>query len=142
MIKLKTWFYAPIARGWALLAFLILTIGIAFAVNSVYQNSIADKKEILAARAAIVQSGRSVTVVGCNRDFKTITALRTVLQASQEVQRASFERGEITRQRFEEASTFNKEQILNLILPDCREAITAVTSNPDATVGIPEPLHP
>lgn len=112
------WYTASMYRGNALLAFLVLTLAMGYVIASI-QTTANDYRENLA---------RAV-VTGCNRDFKTTTALKGILVASRESTRA-----QSTDTKRSEA--FYKEQIEKLILPDCRIVAKLVRQ----TTGIVDPV--
>lgn len=122
-------------RNSALAGFLVLAGGIG---GSIYASS----KDSDEGRSAIVQSGRIVAVDGCNRDFTTIQRLRNVLLASQAFQRRAFEAGRITADQYAEAAGFYQEQLAGLPLPDCRDARTIITDDPNKPKAVPDPKYP
>lgn len=94
------------------------------------------------AREAIVQSGRAVSVDGCNRDFQTINALRGILTAAQSERARALKRGEISPQQFQRAQEFYHQQLANLQLPDCEQSREILTDEKDRAPLVPQPLRP
>lgn len=136
-------------RRQALVGYLFLLIGVSVALINQHDTSTAQHNETLARRAqatdqrhAIVQSGRTVAVEGCNRDFKTITGLRGILISSQSILKQNYKNGLMNRKQYTQATGFYDDQLKKLALPDCRIAREVVTDNPDMTTQIPVPLHP
>lgn len=105
-------------RRRALTGFIVLVL--AFLASSVFLSREVDEraKQDNRISTAIVQSGNSVSVTGCNRDFITAQRLQAVLHVFQ-----------LPGRRL-------------IALPDCREA-NNVTLNPDSATGVPppEPLY-
>jgi hypothetical protein len=132
--KFSTWFHAPIVRGWALLGFVVLTFGILGAIT-------ASSNQAKDSRNAVVQSGRAVSVAGCNRDFINARSVRGVLIAAQAQTRLNEKRGIITASQAADAQAFYDEQLARLTLPDCRKAMKIVTGDPNKTTKIPTPLY-
>lgn len=93
-------------------------------------------------REAIVQSGKVVSISGCNRDFQTIKSLRGVLISAQTFQIKALERGDISQAQFDRAQTYYDDQLAKLTLPDCRVAGEILTSETDEIPQVPVPLHP
>jgi hypothetical protein len=121
-------------RKSAVIGFLILLLGIGF---NIWDN----KQQGEHSRHAIVNSGRVVSVAGCNRDFHTITATRGVLIAAKKNVRAQEKAGRFTKDQADDAVTFYNTQLGKLTLPDCRLARTIVTDDPDKLRPIPTPLY-
>jgi hypothetical protein len=119
----------------AVVAFLILLTGLGW---SLY----AQGKDSSEGRTAIVQSGRAISVDGCNRDFRTIGKVRDVFMRSALFLRAQYDRGDITLAAYERGVAYYSQQLATFPLPDCRAALTIVTDDPNATVRVPVPLHP
>ncbi len=101
------WYIQDIHRGNALLAFLILALGIAFSLYQVERRSNESSR-------AIVVSSKSLTIFGCNRDFRTILILRDILA----------------------------EEGKRLILPDCRKSLGVLTDDPNKISTFPPALSP
>lgn len=93
-------------------------------------------------REAIVESGKVVSVAGCNRDFNTITALRGVLTNARSFQDAALKRGDITQAQYGRAQVYYDEQLKALKLPDCRDAEAILTSEKGEVPPAPKPLYP
>lgn len=140
--KFLVWWHTPIARGWAMTSFLILAIGLALAVDGIHDQDVAGRKAGIEARTTIVNSGRAISVSGCNRDFRFGTTVRGVLQASRAQTQRALDRGDITPARAERAMKFYSDQLANLQLPDCRDALKILTDDPDQPLVIPKPLYP
>lgn len=119
----------------ATIGFVVLALGTitTYAIAANYNND---------ARQTIVDSGRQVAVVGCNRDFKSTTELRNILHNSGEQQAAALEAGDISQGQYERSQRYLRDALKRLALPDCRIALGAVTQDPDAKVVIPPPLFP
>lgn len=125
------------AQG-AILGFLILLFGIGY-------NFVDYREASNDSRAAIVQSGKTVAVDGCNRDFNSISALRGLLTSAQAAQAEAVKRGDIpkpTPERQKLADDFYADQLKKIELPDCREAEKVLTDDPDIAPEIPEPRYP
>lgn len=122
------------ARG-ALVGFLILL------ASNIYVWSFSNRNNS-DSRSAIVQSGKVVSVAGCNRDFNTITALRGVLTNARAFQDAALKRGDITREQFDRAQDYYDQQLSALKLPDCRKAERILTSDTGDVPPAPVPLYP
>lgn len=95
-----------------------------------------------AQRDQIVLSGSAIAVDGCNRDFKTIQGLRSILIASRDFQAAALKRGDITQAQYDVALEFYGRNLRAIPLPDCRVAGKILTSDPDAKVRVPQPSYP
>lgn len=133
--RFVAWFYSPIARGWALLAFGVLAFGIGLAIQSVEKSS--DQ-----AQRAIVNSGRVISVAGCNRDYEFTGVIRAQLAASRRQIERARTRGDLSNARARENDEFFATQLALIKRPDCREAVRVVTDNPDnIRIGIPPPLY-
>lgn len=117
----------------ALTGFLILLLGIGVVTKL-------DSDRGAAAREAIVDSGRAVAVLGCNRDFRTQQQVRGVLEASITRSQRRLEAGEITPNEHARQEEFLRAQLAQLPLPDCR--LATITDDPNEEVMVPEPLHP
>jgi hypothetical protein len=119
----------------ALAGFLILLTGIGAAIHL-------GDNQANNARRAVVGSGRAVSVAGCNRDFDTITRVRSILLASEAFQAKQHRAGKITDEQFKAAKDFYQDQLSGLPLPDCREAAHILTDDPTKRVIIPVPRYP
>lgn len=93
-------------------------------------------------RTAIVQSGRAVSVSGCNRDFVTTERFRNLLLRGQAAQKRALADGDITQRQYELGTKFYERELRLTPLPDCRESLEVVTDDPDAEIVVPEPLYP
>lgn len=137
----------------ALVGFTILTLGLLYAVHT---NSADEAKQrqrdnaaatqrradAVEARHAIVKSGRAVAVAGCNRDYRTIRKVRLVFIASKAETLNARLRGDINQRQFRRSERFYNAQLRSFPLPDCREARTIITDDPNHTTHIPTPLYP
>lgn len=119
----------------ATVAFGLLFAGVSF---SIYAQS----HDSEAGRTQIVNSGRAVSVDGCNRDFGTIGGLRSILISSRDFQDSALKRGDISRTQHDRALEFYEHNLRSIPLPDCRKAEEILTDDPNARVTIPVPLHP
>lgn len=128
-------------RNANLAGFLILLAGVGGGFYTQGQDRSAADSKATEQRIAIVDSGRAVSVAGCNRDFKTISKLRGILIRGQEFQRAAFERGDISIEVYERGTAYYQQQLGTLPVPDCRKAAKVLTSDPNAPIRVPEPLH-
>lgn len=121
-------------RG-ALVGYFVLFLGIL----AMYQNgqSTSDSE-----RAAIVQSGRVIAVDGCNRDFKTNERVRNLILAAQELTNQQIAKGKVTPEEAQQARDYYNSQLAGLVLPNCTEAETLLTDDPNAVIDVPTPLKP
>ena len=94
------------------------------------------------ARKAIIDTGRIISVDGCNRDFKSRQEIREVLLRSKEFQDGALERGDITKSEYQRAIEFYDERLEALPLPDCRKSETILSDDPDEVPAKPTPLYP
>lgn len=128
MQKFKDWFHYPIARGYALSAFLILAIGIAFSLAAIGGQSNRGFQDNRESRKALIVSGRAVAVVACNRNYDTIKVLRDILIAAKAG--GNNERG----------AEFYDTALKNLKLPDCRDVLTTLSDDVNQGIKTPKPL--
>jgi hypothetical protein len=105
----------------ALIGYVILLVG----SLGMYLNGQSISKE---ERQSIVQSGTAVAVESCNRDFRTIGALRGVLIASRDFQVESLRRGDIPRGQYDRAREYYRTQLAALPQPDCRVSRDLLTA--------------
>lgn len=120
----------------ALAGFVILAIGIIVAFWSGSHRAAGE-------RDTIVKTGRIVSVSGCNRDFVTITKLRSLLSSAKASVVQNGKAGLYSKDRVHEAVVFYDRQLSQLKLPDCRVARTIVTDDPSkADTKVPVPLYP
>lgn len=126
----------------AIVGYILLMLGVlaAFQVNN--NDRSARRVEAAKSREAIVLSGRAVAVSGCNRDYKSIAALRGVLIASKTFQQRQVRDGFISAETFERARKFYDTQLMALQLPDCRDAESLLTDDPDDPIPHIPPLFP
>jgi hypothetical protein len=94
------------------------------------------------ARKAIVDTGRIVSVSGCNRDYEDRVAVRKVLIASKDFTKNAFERLNLTPEELQLRLDFYDDQLADLPLPDCRQARNVVSDDPTKVPAFPEPLYP
>lgn len=122
------------AKG-ALVGFVILLagVGLAFREGTLRANG---------ARDAIVRSGSVIAVDGCNRDFRSISNLRGIIDNSR-TQLKSYERdGTISHEQYLRGLAEIDKQLKTYPLPDCRKADDVLTANPNKVPEAPVPLHP
>lgn len=122
-------------RNQALVGYVIVLIAVI--VNFGIQQADND-----AAQKAIVQSGQVVAVDGCNRDFNTAGLTRGVLMSAKKSVQRQLKAGVATPDQAKRATDFYNDQLQKYQQPDCRPVANILTSNPDAPVKIPVPLHP
>jgi hypothetical protein len=115
--------------------FVILLLGLVLCVY-VVQNYDA------AARRAIVDSGRAISVSSCNRDFDSISKDRNLLQRGRENIQQQYAAKDITETAYRRSIAFYDRELREYRLPDCREALDVVTDNPNAPIFIPRPRYP
>lgn len=121
--------------------FVVAVLGIGGAFYTQGQDRAAADKAATAGREAIVQSGRAVSVSGCNRSFRLTDKLRGILARGQDFQREALKRGDISPETFARATAYYEQQLAELPLPDCREAEEVVTDDPNQPILVPEPLY-
>lgn len=109
---------------------------LAFLGNVLYSNHISAES-----RDQVIRSGDLVAVDGCNRDFRSTTAVRGVLVASKGFIRQSVRRGALSQEEASVRLAFYDSLLDDLPLPDCRKADDVLTDDPDAQVAIPQPLY-
>lgn len=122
------------SRG-AILGFLILLGGIG--VVQITQNH-----ENQDAQKALVQSGRVVAVDGCNRDFKYVERIRSLLGRLSDANKQAYEAGGITGEQYARAQAFYKSEMARQKLPDCRRAEQVLSDDPEKPINPPTPLYP
>jgi hypothetical protein len=118
----------------ALAGFITLAIGLLLAVGL-------QQHDAQQSRDAVVTSGRTVSVVGCNRDYNTINALRSILVSSREQIDQYVQDGQITQAQADRQKKLTNEFLKTLPLPDCRSALTILTDNPNDLGRVPTPLY-
>jgi hypothetical protein len=126
--KVIRWYTQDIHRGSALLAFLVLAFGIAFALAAVEGQSNRGFQDNRESRKALIVSGRAVAVVACNRNYDTIKVLRDILIAAKAGE--SNERG----------AEFYDTALKNLKLPDCRDVLMTLSDDVNQGIKTPKPL--
>lgn len=100
-------------------------------------------------RQAIVASGRTVSVDGCNRDFRDKEDFIDLLTRLKQANSDAFKRlppplKADAQQRYEDSQDFYNDEIKTASAerPDCRKAAEVVTSDPNADVAKIVPLYP
>lgn len=126
-----------VLRNWVIggtIAFVLILIGliVAFHVDAQHNEE---------SRKAIVNSGRAVSVAGCNRDYDSIQKLRGIIIASRPQLKTYYEEGSLTRAQYLRALDNIQKQLKDYPLPDCRRSLKVLTDDEDATVVIPEPKY-
>ncbi len=125
-----------------LLAYLLLAGAMAFGLAQL-QNVIAEQRALsMEGRKAIVESGNTIAVDSCNRDYQSRLEIRRVITADLEQQKALLKAGEISPRRFEIFKQFYADRLRGLPLPDCRKAAQVLTSDPNTEPRVPIPLYP
>ncbi len=119
----------------AALGYFVLMAGVA---GTYWNGQTVSKSE----RDAIVNTGKVVTVAGCNRDFVLITSVLGILSASQAQVELAEKRGVLTAPEAAARVAFFSEQIDKLRLPDCRRSVQILSTDPGRKASVPTPLHP
>jgi hypothetical protein len=119
----------------ARIGFLLLLVGIASAIGLA-------RYDATVSREAIVNSGRAIAVVGCNRDFDSNERLRGLLERARDASTVEWRRGRIPTDRYESAKRFYRDELAKLPQPDCRKALRTVTDDPTRPIVIPAPKYP
>ena len=128
-------------RRQALLGFLSLFAGLMIAVAI-------QQRDSSNAREAIVQSGTVVAVEGCNRDFKQDMRSRRTYVRARNATVAAHRTGLSSQSpgQYRAALAFYDGEIgdIDKDLPDCREDLTIITTDPSSQKKpvIPPPLYP
>lgn len=127
-------FYRWVRRATAGFAALLVGVGV---------NSKLDRDRANDSRAALVKSGRIVSVDGCNRDFKLYQSIRQVFQRSLAALSAQHDNGLITDAEFARSKAFYEQQLEQFNPPDCRVTRSLLTDDPErAEQPVPRPLYP
>lgn len=122
-------------RTGALTGFVILTLGLLGAVGvSEHHNA--------KARQAVLDSGRAVAVVGCNRDFQQGAELRAIIKQGRDQIQQYVQEGTLTQAQADRSIKASNEALERLPLPDCRRVGDQLTSDPDEDIRVPEALYP
>lgn len=122
-------------RKWATIGYVTLVLGLIF-VQQVGNNT--SEKE----RSAIVDSGRAVSVDGCNRDYREDVRIRDVFLTSQSIVKARLKAGESPDPANDrKVIQFYDAQLAAFELPDCRKAESLLTSDPDKFVPNIDPFY-
>ena len=108
-------------RRSALAGFLVLAIGIGIALFETQHQ--ADRS-----RAAVVASGKTVAIEGCNRDYERDVKFRFLLQRLKDSARAN---KTATAEQKATAVAFYDAQLKRFVLPDCRKSESLLTDDPD-----------
>ncbi len=122
-------------RNNAIIGFLLLLFGLGYVQWRAMESAVES-------RDAIVKSGRVVSVSGCNRDYRSLTALRGTLKASRRFTVNAGKQGVIGPSEVATRLAFYDAQLDRLRLPDCRVAAKVVTDDPKDIGDVPVPLHP
>lgn len=93
-------------------------------------------------REAIVESGRVVSVDGCNRDYETIATLRDEIEASKDRTLKLVKEGTLTEAQAMRSINETDDFLERYVLPDCRKAEEVLTSDPDQVNRVPKPKYP
>lgn len=118
---------------------LIAYIAVAFALGA---NIAIDRERAGDARAALVNSGRIVSVDGCNRDFRLYQKVRAVFLRSLDAITQQRNSGLITQAQYLRAKNFYETELSNFALPDCRITENLLTADPaKADQPTPQPLY-
>lgn len=126
-------------RNRALQGFAILLAGLMI-LTFLQQQETSDARAARdAQQKALVQSGRAVSVDGCNRDFVTAQSFRATITRLKE---ATDSRADQTPEARRTAVAFYQGVLDISPLPDCRKAETVITDNPAAPVRIVRPYFP
>lgn len=112
--------------------YLFLLFGIGYAIY--YSGHSADE-----ARSSIVNSGRAVSVSGCNRDYDTISILRSEIAKGRKTLRQYYDEGLLTRAQYRRGIRSTRRILKRYTVPDCYAAKQVITDDPDAVIVIPEP---
>lgn len=119
----------------ALIGYIVLGGGIiaGFFVNQDHNNN---------TREAVVDSGQAVAIESCNRDYNQTFELRSLIERSLAQIETAEKAGRFTSEEATQQRQNLKRALRRLKLPDCREVRGALTSDPNADIQIPVPLHP
>lgn len=95
-------------------------------------------------RSAVVNSGRVVSVEGCNRDYRSAEAFVNLLERLRDSTISQHKQHKIDDARYRAGLEFYSAEIARAKgrLPDCREAETTLTADPDADLRNLKPLYP
>lgn len=124
-----------IRRRPALIGYIVLGGGIigGFLVNQDHNNE---------TRQAVVDSGQAVAIESCNRDYNQTFELRRLIDKSYAQIEQALKDDRISPEAAAQQRANLAEALDRLVLPDCREVRGALTSDPDADIEVPVPLHP
>lgn len=126
-------------RNRAVQGFVILVLGL-MTLTYFQAKETADARAARdAQQKALVQSGRAVAVDGCNRDFVTAQGFRATISRLKE---ATQMRADQNQAATKQAVQFYDSVLAISPLPDCRDALTVITSNPAAPVRVVDPYYP
>lgn len=119
----------------SLVAFLVLLVGIGYAIHESNTSS-------TSGRTAIVNSGRALAVDSCNRDFQSIGRQRGLLERAKAQTTKALKKGQVSREQADDAYKFYADELARIPLPDCRKAKLILTDDPKKPIKQPVPLHP
>lgn len=122
-------------RKEARIGFAILLIGLGFSLHD--QGVKSDE-----GRTAIVQSGRVVSVDGCNRDFNTIGILRSQIIKGKATIQQYVEDGTLTQRQADRQVEQTDDLLAKYQQPDCRRAEKILTDESGKVTPVPKPLYP
>lgn len=89
-------------------------------------------------RVGFINSGTAGVIVGCNRDFDTLTKVRGLFVRLDDANLQSYRSGKTTAEARREAKVYYQGELKNFELPDCRKAKITDTD----LVKIPEAYYP
>jgi hypothetical protein len=119
----------------AVIGYVILFLGV---LGMYFNGQSVSKKE----RGAVVDSGRIVSVDGCNRDYNTIQTLRDEISKSKKRTQQLVKEGTLTQAQADRAIEQTNDLLERYQLPDCRKAETVLTDNPEDVSKQPVPRFP
>lgn len=119
----------------ATLGFLILLLGIIY----VFHTSNAQNSD---GRDAIVSSGRTVAVDGCNRDYQDRVQFIELLLRGEQAVIVAHKAGTTSNAQYAQGIAFYERQLKEYPLLDCRKAESVITADPEKASQPPEPFWP
>lgn len=122
-------------RNGALTGFILLALGLGTAIYVGEQHN-------TESREAVVDSGRAVAIVGCNRDFHQTIELRTIIRDGRDSIKQYVAEGTLTEAQAARSIEQSNEALERLPLPDCRRVGEQLTSDPTDDITVPAPLYP
>jgi len=114
-------------------ALLLIGIGAVFYLN---------QKDDADARTAIVDSGRAVSVSGCNRDYEDRVKFVELLLRGKAAVLMAHKTGQQTEAQRDRGLEFYDRQLKDYTLIDCRKSEDVVSDDPDAVADAPAPYWP